>query len=604
MKMLGDRPARDKDDRLDFKPYADALAELIDNDATETPLTIAITAPWGAGKTSLAEMVAARLERLPRQRGEPPHVVCWFDAWMHDDAPHLGAALAAEVARTAGRARPATRRLLSPLPAAMLTPRQRWRRRTFFGAAVLAISAFAAYRFPGFAALLQPSQTEPDQGVSEYGAHWGWLIAFGALLLPLYAKIMAVGQAAVRYVASPADEAARGVMAEVRQQLGSLIRQATQGERKLVVFVDNLERCRPPRAVEVCEVASQLLGHRDVVTVLIADMSMIAASAEMKYRTLEQSDSKPGPDGEYGRFYLQKIVQLEFEVPPAGPAELKALVADELERPERAGGLRAFRWLVEETRWRLQNVKRAFRSEAETPRLENTTAENVFGFGFAVMLLVGFGLLFAPIPEGYAWALVVLATLGMIATSQLQDRRARAGKKRVEKAYLELRRQGITDSDELRQGLVDRCPGLEPLIEQRLIKHTADDSHLREQAEGAIEELLPPLPRSAKRMFNHLRVLLIVAVGREMLGGSPELTGAHLGRWVVLGQRWPEVGRAVRREPSLVAKLEEAARSSDLDQLLAARGLPVGDHEALDEFLKRQPPLGALAERLVYMRPA
>src|SRR6266511_2920595 len=66
----------------------------------------------------------------------------------------------------------------------------------------------------------------------------------------------------------------------------ALIRQAThvrrqwlvipRDPRRFVIFVDDLERCRPPRAVEVCEVASQLLGHPNVVTVLVADMATIA----------------------------------------------------------------------------------------------------------------------------------------------------------------------------------------------------------------------------------------------------------------------------------------------------------------------------------------
>jgi hypothetical protein len=68
--LLADTPIeQDEQDRLGFTAYADALAGLLDDPATSTPLTVAITGPWGSGKTSLAKMVEARLQRWPRERG-------------------------------------------------------------------------------------------------------------------------------------------------------------------------------------------------------------------------------------------------------------------------------------------------------------------------------------------------------------------------------------------------------------------------------------------------------------------------------------------------------------------------------------------------------
>ena len=119
-KLLADTPIeQDEQDRLGFTAYADALAGLLDDPATSTPLTVAITGPWGSGKTSLAKMVEARLQRWPKERGEAPNIVCWFNAWLHDDAPNLGSAFAAEVARVAARRRPRWRQILRPLPMRM-----------------------------------------------------------------------------------------------------------------------------------------------------------------------------------------------------------------------------------------------------------------------------------------------------------------------------------------------------------------------------------------------------------------------------------------------------------------------------------------------------
>jgi predicted KAP-like P-loop ATPase len=86
LRLLSDKPLDDAtDDRLHFAAYADALADLLDNPETDTPLTIAINAQWGAGKTSLAKLVEQRLEQRAGQRSQAPAIVCWFNAWSHDE---------------------------------------------------------------------------------------------------------------------------------------------------------------------------------------------------------------------------------------------------------------------------------------------------------------------------------------------------------------------------------------------------------------------------------------------------------------------------------------------------------------------------------------
>src|SRR5215213_9869895 len=143
--LLSDSPLRDASrDYFGFAVYAEAIASLIDNELTDTPLTIALSAPWGGGKTSVARMVRRRLAERTASRGhDRPVVACWFDAWMHTDAEHLGAALASAVARTVDEARPRWRRLVSPLPSAMVPPQRRWWRRVAiaFAAVVLAATA-------------------------------------------------------------------------------------------------------------------------------------------------------------------------------------------------------------------------------------------------------------------------------------------------------------------------------------------------------------------------------------------------------------------------------------------------------------------------------
>ena len=94
-----------------------------------------------------------------------------------------------------------------------------------------------------------------------------------------------ISDSLANFVDAPRSAAAQGSLREVKDQLGRLIRQAQRrwrahGQRRVVIFVDDLERCPAGKALDMCEVVSQLLGHDDVVTVLVADLDLLEAAAE------------------------------------------------------------------------------------------------------------------------------------------------------------------------------------------------------------------------------------------------------------------------------------------------------------------------------------
>ena len=348
--LYADKPLEPGDeDPLGFGAYADALALLMDWKDTSTPLTIAINGPWGSGKTSLAKMAEARLPI--GSDWDAPHVVCWFDAWANDDAPHLGAAFAAAVANSANKQRRWWVRLAIPLPSVMLSPEQRWRRRLGLGVLTVAVAAAAVF-WPTGGSLLTPL-LHPGATVSKLG-HGAAVTRLALPLLVVAVIVLAQRlwpsiQGIARWIDSPGSEAARGSMQDASRQLRRLIDQALRRKRRFMIFVDNLERCRPPRAVEVCEVVSQLIGHPEVVTVLIGDMDTIALSAEIKYAALESlslgTPGTPGPGvapritgrgpvGSYGREYLEKLIQIQLRLPLPLPGDLrKMLVPVTGERP-------------------------------------------------------------------------------------------------------------------------------------------------------------------------------------------------------------------------------------------------------------------------------
>jgi hypothetical protein len=387
--MLSDRPLeRDfKDqDRFEFKDYANALATVLIHENTITPFTMAINAPWGAGKTTLANMIAEQLLQRPLDRGRPPHIICWFNAWMHDDAPHLATAFVSQVGRVADRHRRWWTRIVHPLPSAMLEPdRRRWRHIMALAVVVLlplggllwvaehlrhveARTAHDAARVTSYQTTQNittdgsgketsrtVSETEtrsrptapvaPEPPIDGADAILNWisprvrlLDAFftavaGAvtLLLGLVARTLS-STTLGGFVQSPEKAAEAGTIWAARRQIRDLIRQATWRGNRFVVFVDDIERCKPPRSVDVLDAVNQLMDHERVVVVLLGDMSAVAAAAQMKYKDLAEiyvpsaGIAMTGPDSgkeAFGRLYLQKIVQFQFDLPIPPKSKLK-----------------------------------------------------------------------------------------------------------------------------------------------------------------------------------------------------------------------------------------------------------------------------------------
>jgi KAP family P-loop domain len=223
---------QDEQDRLGFTAYADALAGLLDDQATSTPLTVAIKGPWGSGKTSLANMVQTRLKHWPEERGDKEHIVCQFNAWLHDDAANLGSAFAAEVARTASRKRPLIRRILRPLPMRMLAADERWRRRILILllcliALVLALAVVQSRH--RLSAWFQNLTTA--LGFKEVAGFSALLV----LVIALWTNLASIAGTAGRFIADPKGEAAKGSLNYVRSQLGnSSIKRLTLAAQNVV----------------------------------------------------------------------------------------------------------------------------------------------------------------------------------------------------------------------------------------------------------------------------------------------------------------------------------------------------------------------------------
>ena len=611
---LSDAPSgTTKQDHLGFGPYAEALAFLIDWKSSRPPLTVAISGPWGTGKTSLARQVQEQLKT--HGDWDDDHIICEFSAWKHDDAPNLGAAFAAKVAQSASEERHWWRRLIQPLPSRMLTPEQRWRRQLYV---ILASFAVAV------GLVLGPDTRQiVTAAVQPTGMHWInaeraahgaglTLIIILAALAFIYPKIFSGTQAVARFINDPKSEAARGSIDSVTKQLGGLIASATRGNRRFVVFVEDLDRCRPPRAVDVCEVVSQLLYHDDVVTVLVGDMDGIARSAAIRYRALElptPSDADTAAYEEYGRSYMEKLVQLQFNLPQPPAEQLKELrrllssdSGDSAMQPSGFG--EAFRSLLKAGFRRSLKIGgyalivaagAAVAAVAYYSLTHLLTHARLFGINVRVILVV--------IGAGLA----ALAGISPIADIRRRERRRRA-RNEIDHELRTRQRSGKTIfqavealSESGRK--IVRESGKE-IVRRRyfsVVFGSKETAKAREQMLHLLAQFLPTEPRAIKKFAYRMRLVTAIGIAREVFkfekGEALQILVDRFGKWLVLLDKWPNVSLLGQ---DAMAKLEKAAENSTsgpLQEELYMHGLPdTADVEGLRELLIMYPPFGDVSQ--------
>jgi len=339
--ILHDRPT-DKD-ALDFAPYRDTLVDIIADPATMTPLTVGIFGGWGSGKTSLMQMVESELKAVLAKRQEQARTV-WFNAWQYGKEEDLWRALLLQVLNALRPLKPktATDEQLEGLAAALHDPPdlseelKAWRdlNRKLDD---LQASLYRDVEREEVGGL------EVDWGQVAKGSTKG-AIKIGLSFIPGVGTLAKLVEAAQKEAGETAAdsiiEAFRREKTQIhierirfleqfRRQFEDLVKeQVTERGQKLVVFVDDLDRCLPEKAIDVLEAIKLFLDVSGCIFVLGLDQDVVARGIKVKYRDFAVEESGEGePQIPIdGVAYLQKIIQLPFLLPPIESDDMESFV--------------------------------------------------------------------------------------------------------------------------------------------------------------------------------------------------------------------------------------------------------------------------------------
>jgi iron(II)-dependent oxidoreductase len=281
--ILSDLPLRQEDEAyFHFNEFAGTLALLIADPQTRTPLSIGVSGPWGSGKTTLLHRVKTLLEMHDpdiqpyfASAGETARdfracKTVWFDAWKYTDEAELLVALVRAILMAMKNDG-----LLNKIRAVSEDPQQ-----PKYDLLNMFISAFQ-FKFGGLGAEIQV-KFDPDKFEKEspFASHTAFFDYF--------------------------DEAFVHLLALWVHGKGNP-RKIDESKAALVVFIDDLDRCLPEKTVQVLEAVKLFLDKPGCIF-LIGAYTQTVQEAVTKYYT--------GMSAETASDYLEKIIQLRFELPP------------------------------------------------------------------------------------------------------------------------------------------------------------------------------------------------------------------------------------------------------------------------------------------------
>lgn len=255
MKGFTDKPVSTlQDDVFGVSQYIAGLNDFILE--CNTPMTIAIQGDWGSGKTSMMNMIREQL-------GDKV-VTSWFNTWQYsqfnmDDS--------------------------------------------------LAVSFLSR--------LITDLDAESDQNNSKMKETVKTIFRFVQRAGMIAVDTMVGGAAAeavndaTNAVFKQSEMDMPSAISELRTQFEDAVKAKTDkcGKDRLVIFIDDLDRLHPGKAVELLEVLKLFLDCNRCVFVLAIDYAVVSQGVKQKYGELIGEEK--------GRSFFDKIIQVPFKMPVA-----------------------------------------------------------------------------------------------------------------------------------------------------------------------------------------------------------------------------------------------------------------------------------------------
>jgi len=289
--LLADLPVGDIDgDSLGLEPFARTIAGAALG--TAGPFTVGVYGSWGHGKTSLLGLAKNLLDSEDTNTTAPVATV-WFNAWQHERTEHplfpLIASIVDGIEDSLDRfeKRKDVRRLVPTGTRKKI--REGW---TQVGYSLRALARGMKFSAKGNIPLF-----------GEVGIDFDAEKALKAEEILGKQDNPLAGELLYHHAFKTLKEQTEELRESLQKASGSL-------HANIVVFIDDLDRCNPERAVNLLEGIKLILSQPGFVFVLAVDREVIEGYLEHLY-----TEKYKLPANSRGQMYMDKLVQLPIQIP-------------------------------------------------------------------------------------------------------------------------------------------------------------------------------------------------------------------------------------------------------------------------------------------------
>lgn len=292
------------DDLLGFKVHADLIVDVI-NDDDVLPVTIGVFGDWGSGKSSILKIVEKELIG----NAKDGTLVLYFNGWVFEGYDDAKAALLESIIEKFAKHKTLGSKVKDET--VKLFKSVKWMRLMGLGFKKIAVPAATAYLTGGVSLipylLSEFSQIEPAE---------------------LANKLK--GDDAGNFLSSIIKKNEEDEITMVREFRDEFKKMLDKSEiEKLVVIIDDLDRCTPDRLIENLEAIKLFLNVDKTAFVIGADPRIVRHAIELRYKTdgIENSSDVESRNERIVSDYLEKLIQVPYYLPKLTDNEVETYLS-------------------------------------------------------------------------------------------------------------------------------------------------------------------------------------------------------------------------------------------------------------------------------------
>ena len=296
IKVFVDEPVGNiSDDVFGHKHYVNVLKRIIGNCQNEQ-LNIGLFGKWGVGKTTIINMLESEISKENRYK------IVKFDCWKYANEPvSLKRKFLIEVAKQIGESTNELKELLYIKGSRQINNKsilegnndltksiKEMFKSLFYSSMIIMILNFIAY-----SVLYKFFYVREEMSIS---------LVFNSVMISIFFHIVKILKDYTSNVTITKANENLESLEQFESTFEKIITKTVKSNKKIIVFVDDLDRCQNRKVVEVLETIKTFMNVKNCIFIIACDNEILKKA--LNEEKIEDSD------------YLDKIFQIKMSIPP------------------------------------------------------------------------------------------------------------------------------------------------------------------------------------------------------------------------------------------------------------------------------------------------